>query len=84
MIRALFDFTRTRFRGPLPITPVATDLAEVLRPIVEEVRTAWPERAIELAVRGDARGEWDPVRMGPVPRRVPTDARAKNTVKTPW
>jgi signal transduction histidine kinase len=33
---------------------------------VEELRTTWPGRSIELEVRGDARGELDPVRMGQV------------------
>jgi signal transduction histidine kinase len=66
MISGLLDFTQTRFRGQLPIAPVAMDLAEVSRQIVDELRTAWPGRAIELAVRGGLRGEWDPVRMGQV------------------
>jgi sigma-B regulation protein RsbU (phosphoserine phosphatase) len=66
MISALVDFTQTRFRGPLPIVRAATDLADVSGHIVEELRTAWPERSIEFEVRGDARGEWDAVRMGQV------------------
>jgi signal transduction histidine kinase len=66
MVSTLFDFTQARFRGGLPIAPVATDLGEVARPVVDELRAARPAQALTLTVRGDARGEWDPVRLGEV------------------
>jgi PAS domain S-box-containing protein len=66
MIRTLLDFTQVRFHGSLPVSPAPTDLAEVAQAIVDELRDAAPERTIDLAVRGDARGEWDSARLSEV------------------
>ncbi|HEY2749438.1 MAG TPA: ATP-binding protein [Polyangia bacterium] len=64
MIRTILDFTQVRFHGALPVWPEPTDLGEIARAIVDELRAAEPERAVELEVRGDARGRWDPARLG--------------------
>jgi PAS domain S-box-containing protein len=64
MIRTILDFTQVRFHGMLPVWPEPTDLAEVARAIVDELRATDPDRAIELDVRGDAHGHWDPARLG--------------------
>ncbi len=66
MIETLLDFTNSRFRGGLPIAPVPTDLHEVCRGVVEELLAAEPERRIELELRGDGRGTWDPARLAQV------------------
>lgn len=66
MIRTLLDFTQVRFHGDLPVSPAPTDLAEVAHAIVDELSAAEPGRAIELGVHGDARGNWDPARLGEV------------------
>jgi sigma-B regulation protein RsbU (phosphoserine phosphatase) len=63
MISTLLDFTRIRSRSGLAVTPVPADLAAIARDAVEEARVAWPEQPVEVEVRGDARGEWDPARM---------------------
>ena len=42
---------------------VPADLGEIARAAVDEMRVVWPDHAIELEVRGDPRGEWDPARM---------------------
>ncbi len=63
MIRTLLDFTQVRFHGVLPVTPAPTDLGDVARAIVDELRAAEPDRAIDLEVRCDARGHWDPARL---------------------
>ncbi|HXT99608.1 MAG TPA: ATP-binding protein [Polyangia bacterium] len=63
MIGTLLDFTRMRSRDKLSVTPVATDLGEIARDAVDEVRVAWPDQPIELDAHGDAHGEWDPARM---------------------
>jgi PAS domain S-box-containing protein len=63
MIRTLLDFARTRFLGVLPILPVPTDLGDISRAVIEELRAASPEREIDLQVGGDVRGDWDPSRM---------------------
>jgi signal transduction histidine kinase len=63
MIDTLLDFSRARLVGRLSVSPVPADLGEISRGAVDELRGVWPENPIELDVRGDARGEWDPPRM---------------------
>ncbi len=66
MIGTLLDFTGSRFAGALPVAPVATDLHDVCRNVVGELRAASPGRSIELELEGDGRGTWDPARMAQV------------------
>jgi PAS domain S-box-containing protein len=66
MIGTLLDFTVSRFTGALPVAPVATDLHDVCRDVVGELRAASPGRSIELTVEGDGRGTWDPARLAQV------------------
>ncbi|MCU1278160.1 MAG: multi-sensor signal transduction histidine kinase, partial [bacterium] len=66
LIRTLLDVAYVRFHGSLPVAPEPTDLAEIARAIVDELLMAEPDRAIELEVRGDARGRWDQARLGEV------------------
>lgn len=66
MIGTLLDFTNSRFKGGMPIVPVAMDLGEVCRRVVDELLAAEPERTIELDLARDGRGTWDPARMAQV------------------
>ena len=66
MIRTILDFTQVRFHGALPVTRAPTDLGEVARAIVDELRAADPDCAIELELAGDAHGVWDPARLAEV------------------
>jgi signal transduction histidine kinase len=63
MIDTLLDFTRARFLGKVPIARVPSELGEILRTVIDEMRVVWPDNEIELDVQGDTRGEWDPGRM---------------------
>jgi signal transduction histidine kinase len=63
MIGTLLDFARARFLGGLPVTPVAADLAEIARSVVDEMRAVTADPQIELVLSGDARGSWDPSRL---------------------
>jgi PAS domain S-box-containing protein len=74
MIDTLLDFTRARFMGSVPVSRVPGDLAEISRGAIEEMHLAWPDYAIELEVRGDARGEWDPARMSQTITNLVTNA----------
>src|SRR5581483_4757693 len=60
----ILDIARSRSGVPLPIMRRRTDLAAICRDIIEELR--YHGRAIELAVRGDASGDWDRERLGQV------------------
>lgn len=66
MIATLLDFTESRFTGRLSVVPVPTDLHELCRAVVDELRAAEPGRTIELDVEGDGRGAWDPARLAQV------------------
>jgi signal transduction histidine kinase len=63
LIETLLDFTRVESFGNLQVSPAPTELGARAREIVDETRTAWPDRAIELDIRGDSQGEWDPARV---------------------
>jgi PAS domain S-box-containing protein len=63
MIDTLLDFTRARFLGRIPVSPVPADLGEIARGAVDELHTIWPDYPIDVDVHGDPRGEWDPARM---------------------
>jgi signal transduction histidine kinase len=63
MIDTLLDFTRARFMGNVPIARVPSELGEIARVLIDELRIVWPDHAIGLDVQGDTRGEWDPARM---------------------
>jgi signal transduction histidine kinase len=63
MIETLLDFARVGSLGKLQVSPASTDLGDRAREIVDESRTAWPDRTIDLDIRGDPRGQWDPARI---------------------
>lgn len=66
MIRDLLDFTQARLGGGIPVHPRPVDLHSVVRQVVEETRTAFPEREIELEQRGPGAGTWDADRLAQV------------------
>lgn len=66
MVTDLLDFTRARFTGGIPIYRRPTDLREVARKVISEVRVAAPSRRIELVAEGDCHGSWDPDRAAQV------------------
>ncbi|HYQ42137.1 MAG TPA: response regulator, partial [Polyangiaceae bacterium] len=66
MITQLLDFTRARSGGGIALLREPCDLSAICTQAVEELRTANPERRIEMKVSGDARGQWDTDRMAQV------------------
>ncbi len=82
MIGTLLDFTSTRFTG-LPIRPVPTDLHEVCRRVVGEVRAASPDRSVELTVEGEPRGTWDPARIAQVISNLVSNALQHGSAHAP-
>ncbi|GLU31187.1 two-component sensor histidine kinase [Trinickia caryophylli] len=59
----LCDFNRTKLGLGINIVPRDIDLAQVLADEVDQLRAVYPDRRIDLEVRGDTRGTWDGQRM---------------------
>ncbi len=66
LIETLIGFSAARFGGSIPVSPAPTDLYEVTRAAVDELRYATPQRRVSLDTVGDTRGTWDPARMAQV------------------
>ena len=82
MIETILDFTRTRFAGKLPISPAPIDLREVCAQVIGELAASHSDRAIELEVRGDATGSWDPGRIAQVVSNLVGNALAHGDRET--
>jgi PAS domain S-box-containing protein len=83
MIATLLDFSQIRGDHRLPVSIGPADLAEVSRAVIDELRTAHPDRTIELRVEGDARGLWDAARMGQVISNLVGNALAHAAADAP-
>jgi PAS domain S-box-containing protein len=83
MIGTLLDFTRSRAAGGLPIAPVATDLHGVCRDVVDELQAGEPDRIVELELRGDGRGTWDPARIAQVVSNLVANALQHGSTEEP-
>ena len=66
IIEELFDLSRARLGGGIPIERTPLDLAAVARKTVAEFEATNPSRQIDQIVTGDMLGEWDGGRLGQV------------------
>jgi signal transduction histidine kinase len=67
MVDQLLDLTRARLAGGIPVQPRrGTNLAEVARSAVDELRVAHPDAQLTLHTATHIRGEWDADRMAQV------------------
>ena len=55
----LIAYNRTQLGMGIPITPMPGDLAELFTTELDQLRSAYPERQLELQVRGPTTGMWD-------------------------
>jgi signal transduction histidine kinase len=74
IIDDLLSYTRTRIGGGIPIARRPTDLGEVTRKIMEELRTAHPQATVAVSLEGDLRGEWDGDRLEQVVSNLVSNA----------
>lgn len=65
LIRDLLDFTQARVGG-IPLTPCKVSPGELVRQVVEELQSAFPERHLELRVEAEGALEVDPDRLAQV------------------
>lgn len=63
MTNALFDLTRARLDGGIPIRPGALDLRLLAEKVFEEHQLAAPTRAMSLRIHGNLEGCWDATRL---------------------
>lgn len=63
LLEDLIDFNRTELGLRIPVAPREVDLGQVCAEELEQIRAAYPERAVEMQVTGDCRGCWDPDRL---------------------
>lgn len=82
LIRDLLDFTQARVRG-IPIQPQDCDFHEVACNVVEEIRSAHPERHIEFDAAGDGKGAWDCDRIAQVVANLVGNAIQHSPAGTP-
>ena len=83
MIRDLLDFTQARIGGGIPVQRVLMDLHTLAKNIVDELRTAHLERAIQLEQSGDGCGEWDSDRVAQVLTNLVRNAIQNSPRETP-
>ena len=83
IVSDLLDLTRTRLGAGIPIVPERVDLSELLHELVEEVRIAYPARAVELDCAPGIVGTWDPGRLAQVVSNLLGNAIQYGPVDTP-
>jgi two-component system sensor histidine kinase/response regulator len=66
IIDELFDLSRARLGGGIPIERTHVNLEAIARKTVAEFETTNPSRQIEVVTQGDLLGEWDGGRLGQV------------------
>jgi two-component system, sensor histidine kinase and response regulator len=83
IIDELFDLSRARLGGGIPIEPSAMDLLAVTRKTVAEFEATNPSRQIDVVVAGDVTGNWDSGRLGQVLSNLIGNALRHGTVTVP-
>jgi signal transduction histidine kinase len=83
MIRDLLDFTQVRIGGGIPVQRTLVDMHALAKNIVDELRTAHLERAIELEHSGDGCGEWDSDRVAQILTNLVRNAIQNSPQQTP-
>jgi PAS domain S-box-containing protein len=83
LIEQVLDLTRARAMGGIPVERRPTALAPLVEAVVDEVRAAHPARVIEVVVRGDCKGNWDPDRLAQAVSNLVGNAVTHGTPGTP-
>lgn len=74
IIADLLSYTRTRLGTGIPIARRESDLAEIVRRVVDELSAGNPDREILVEAAGDLAGEWDPDRLEQVASNLVSNA----------
>lgn len=77
LIHDLLDFTQARLGGRIPTHRVPGDLFDdVVEDVLDELRSAYPDRILEWQRSGTGQGSWDRDRMAQVITNLVTNAIA--------
>jgi signal transduction histidine kinase len=82
MIAQLLDFTRVRLGGGLPVERTRCDLADICRPVIEELEPVH-KRQIRLHTAGDVAGDWDRDRLSQMLSNLAGNACQHATTERP-
>jgi signal transduction histidine kinase len=63
MISDLLDYTRTRLGAGMPVAPAPMEMGSLCKELINEFRSAHPNRVIRFESDGDLHGEWDTDRL---------------------
>jgi signal transduction histidine kinase len=63
MIENMLDLTRARLSGGIPLNRTGADLVSIVERVVQEFRTLYSERTVEVHVEGELTGVWDADRL---------------------
>lgn len=83
IIEELFDLSRARLGGGIPIERAPLDLLLVTKKTVAEFEATNPSRPVEVVADGDLHGEWDGGRLGQVLSNLIGNALRHGTVTIP-
>ncbi len=83
IIEELFDLSRARLGGGIPIERQAADLLAITRKTVAEFEATNPSRQIDVLPSGDLLGEWDSGRLGQVLSNLVGNALRHGSVSVP-
>jgi signal transduction histidine kinase len=79
----LLEYSRTTLALGIPIKPQNADLAAVCAEVLDEIKAADPGCSVELQMRGDLHGVWDPRRLQQVLSNLVMNALTYRTPQTP-
>ncbi len=74
LVRDLLDFTQARLGGGIRIDKNPIDLRHVVNDVIEEVRSTYPNRKIDVTHEGDGSGDGDYDRLAQVVQNLATNA----------
>lgn len=83
IIEELFDLSRARLGGGIPIEQKPLDLEALTRKTLAEFEATNPNRQIELVISGDVKGDWDGGRLGQVLSNLIGNALRHGSVSVP-